>query len=181
MPCHWLVNTVAWWPGLNPRPRHVSFVMDKVALGQVSSPANPYNICSWYNRPITCLIRGLISKRFWFQYILFMVFVGGILVLFIYVTRLASNEIFSLSTKIIIISAIFIPRIIIIENWINLGRKETTKHEIIIIQEITTITRKLYNQPNGIITILIALYLLITLIVVVKITNISKGPLRQTN
>jgi hypothetical protein len=28
------------------------------------------------------------------------VFVGGILVLFIYVARLASNEIFSLSTKI---------------------------------------------------------------------------------
>jgi hypothetical protein len=62
-----------------------------------------------------------------------------------------------------------------------LGRKETTKHEIIIIEEITTITRKFYNQPNGTVTILIALYLLITLIVVVKITNISKGPLRQTN
>jgi hypothetical protein len=44
-----------------------------------------------------------------------MVFVGGILVLFIYVTRLASNEIFSLSTKIIIITAIFIPRIMTIE------------------------------------------------------------------
>jgi hypothetical protein len=62
-----------------------------------------------------------------------------------------------------------------------LGRKESTKHEIIIIEEIATITRKLYNQPNGIITILIALYLFITLIVVVKITNISKGRLRQTN
>jgi NADH-ubiquinone oxidoreductase chain 6 len=29
---------------------------------------------------ITCLIRGLINKRFWFQYILFIVFVGGMLV-----------------------------------------------------------------------------------------------------
>jgi hypothetical protein len=103
------------------------------------------------------------------------------LVLFIYVTRLASNEIFSLSTKIIVVTAILIPRIIFIENWTNSERKEITKHEIIIIEEITTITRKFYNQPNGIITILIALYLLITLIVVVKITNISKGPLRQRN
>jgi NADH-ubiquinone oxidoreductase chain 6 len=65
---------------------------------------------------ITCLIRGLINKRFWFQYILFMEFVGGMLVLFIYVTRLASNEIFSLSTKTIIITFLVIPRIIIIEN-----------------------------------------------------------------
>jgi hypothetical protein len=32
---------------------------------------------------------------------------------------------------------------------------------------------KLYNHPNGIITVLIALYLLVMLIVVVKITNIK--------
>jgi hypothetical protein len=33
-------------------------------------------------------------------YILFIIIIGGILVLFIYVTRLASNEIFSQSNKI---------------------------------------------------------------------------------
>jgi NADH-ubiquinone oxidoreductase chain 6 len=129
---------------------------------------------------ITCLVRGLINKRFWFQYILFIVFVGGILVLFIYVTRLASNEIFSLSAKTIIIILLVIPRMIIIKNWAKPNRKENSEYEIIITEEITIITRKLYNYPNGILTILIALYLLITLIVVVKITNISKGPLRQT-
>jgi hypothetical protein len=62
-----------------------------------------------------------------------------------------------------------------------LDRNEATKYETIITEEIITITRKLYNQPNETITILIALYLFITLIVVVKIANISKGPLRQTN
>jgi NADH-ubiquinone oxidoreductase chain 6 len=65
---------------------------------------------------ITCLIRGLINKRLWFQYILFIVFVGGMVVLFIYVTRVASNEIFSLSIKTIIITLLVMPRIIIIEN-----------------------------------------------------------------
>ena len=34
------------------------------------------------------------------SYILFIIIIGGILVLFIYITRLASNEIFSLSNKI---------------------------------------------------------------------------------
>jgi hypothetical protein len=38
------------------------------------------------------------------------------LVLFIYVTRLVSNEIFSLSIKTTIITLLVIPRIIIIEN-----------------------------------------------------------------
>jgi NADH-ubiquinone oxidoreductase chain 1 len=41
-------------------------------------------------------------------------FIWGMLVLFIYVTRLASNEIFSLSIKTIIITLLVIPIIIII-------------------------------------------------------------------
>jgi hypothetical protein len=38
--------------------------------------------------------------RFWVSYILFIIIIGGILVLFICTTRLASNEIFSPSNKI---------------------------------------------------------------------------------
>ena len=37
---------------------------------------------------------------FWCSYILFIIIIGGILVLFMYITRLASNEIFSPSNKI---------------------------------------------------------------------------------
>lgn len=40
---------------------------------------------------------------------------------------------------------------------------------------------KLYNFPTNFVTILLINYLLITLIVVVKITNIQKGPLRIIN
>jgi NADH-ubiquinone oxidoreductase chain 6 len=129
---------------------------------------------------LICLISGLIHQRFWFQYILFIVFVGGILVLFIYVTRLASNEILSLSTKIIVLTIPAAIIIITLKDWTTLNNKEITNYETILINEVTTITRKLYNQPTGTITILAALYLFLTLIVVVKITNISKGPLRQS-
>lgn len=37
---------------------------------------------------------------------------------------------------------------------------------------------KLYNYPTNLINILLINYLLITLIAIVKITNLSKGPLR---
>jgi hypothetical protein len=43
---------------------------------------------------------GLHAEFFCFLYILFINIIGGILVLFIYITRLASNEIFSPSNKI---------------------------------------------------------------------------------
>nr|URH16837.1 NADH dehydrogenase subunit 6 [Glyptotermes pubescens] len=132
---------------------------------------------------LACLISGLMHKSFWFQYILFMVFVGGMLVLFVYVTSLASNEMFSLSTKMMIMAFSFtIPAMILVKmNWTMLNSKEVMEHEMMMINEITTVTSKLYNQPNGTMTILMALYLFLTLIVVVKITNISSGPLRQTS
>jgi len=41
---------------------------------------------------LVALISGLIIDRFWFSYILVLIFLGGILILFIYVAALASNE-----------------------------------------------------------------------------------------
>nr|URX52771.1 NADH dehydrogenase subunit 6 [Neotermes cf. insularis/malandensis]URX52784.1 NADH dehydrogenase subunit 6 [Neotermes cf. insularis/malandensis] len=128
-----------------------------------------------------CLISGLMHQSFWFQYILFMVFVGGMLVLFIYVASLASNEMFSLSTKMTVMSMVMILTMLMIKDQTTIDSKETKMYDTTTSNEIITMTTKLYNQPNGTMTILMALYLLMTLIVVVKVTNVSKGPLRQTS
>jgi hypothetical protein len=69
---------------------------------------------------------------------------------------------------------------IFIKDWTTINIREIIDHITTLENEITTITRKLYNQPNGILTTIIVIYLLITLIVVVKITDVSRGPLRQT-
>nr|WHM51638.1 NADH dehydrogenase subunit 6 [Comatermes perfectus] len=127
-----------------------------------------------------CLISGIMHQSFWFQYILFMVFIGGMLVLFIYVTSLASNEMFSLSTKMLLMMVAAVPAMTLMKEWMTMNNKEMMSHEMMMMNEITTMTSKLYNQPNGTLTILMALYLFLALIVVVNITNISKGPLRQT-
>nr|URX53095.1 NADH dehydrogenase subunit 6 [Cryptotermes austrinus] len=127
-----------------------------------------------------CLISGLMHQSFWFQYILFMVFIGGMLVLFIYVASLASNEMFSLSTKMMTASMGAMIMSMMIKNWTTNDSSDSMPHNT-TSNEITLMTSKLYNQPSGILTILMALYLLMTLIVVVKITNVSSGPLRQSS
>nr|URX54211.1 NADH dehydrogenase subunit 6 [Cryptotermes sp. 8 AB-2022a] len=126
-----------------------------------------------------CLISGLMHQSFWFQYILFMVFVGGMLVLFIYVASLASNEMFTLSTKMMVASGLAMAMSTMMSSKPLPDSSDSTTHNT-TSNEIMLMTSKLYNQPSGIMTILMALYLLMTLIVVVKITNVSKGPLRQT-
>nr|URX54120.1 NADH dehydrogenase subunit 6 [Cryptotermes sp. 6 AB-2022a] len=126
-----------------------------------------------------CLISGLMHQSFWFQYILFMVFIGGMLVLFIYVASLASNEMFSMSTKMMMTLMGMMTASTMIKNQPILNSSDSTMYNT-TSDEIILMTSKLYNQPSGTLTILAALYLLMTLVVVVKITNVSKGPLRQS-
>jgi len=128
---------------------------------------------------MVCLIRGTIYRSFWFSYILFIIIIGGILVLFIYMTRLASNEIFSPSNKILIASSIILPILIYIIPTLT-NNKEINIHDAIIENEITTTTTVIYNQIIGTITTILVIYILLTLIVVVNIINVSKGPLRHT-
>jgi hypothetical protein len=59
----------------------------------------------------TLLIRGatgLAAGNFWFSYVLFLVFLGGVLVLFIYMTRLASNEKFVLNWGSLVVGLLVI-------------------------------------------------------------------------
>nr|AXZ71065.1 NADH dehydrogenase subunit 6 [Lonchoptera multiseta] len=133
-----------------------------------------------------CLFTGILTQTFWFSYILFLVFLGGLLVLFIYVTSLASNEMFSMSLKMFIFSMMIILITMIIMKIIslmnneminNLEMQEMTMKNIFNKENIINIS-KLYNYPTNLITILLIIYLLITLIAIVKITNIFYGPLR---
>nr|AQP28063.1 NADH dehydrogenase subunit 6 [Microtermes obesi]AQP29450.1 NADH dehydrogenase subunit 6 [Microtermes obesi] len=126
-----------------------------------------------------CLMSGMMYKSFWFSYILFMIMVGGMLVLFMYMTSLASNEMFSPSNKVIM-TALLLPALIyLMPSPIN--NKEMTDHNNMTENEITTTTTVMYNQMMGTMTTLLVLYMLLTLIVVVNIINVSKGPLRHTN
>nr|YP_010946801.1 NADH dehydrogenase subunit 6 [Pseudoglomeris angustifolia]WGO57558.1 NADH dehydrogenase subunit 6 [Pseudoglomeris angustifolia] len=126
-------------------------------------------------------ITGMISQSFWFSYMLFLVFLGGMLILFIYVTSLISNEIISMSTKMITINfTLFLPFMFMNSFLLNTNNLESLNF-LSTNNELPLLLIKIYNYPSGVITIMLAMYLFITLIAVVKITSISKGPLRQMN
>uniref|UniRef100_UPI003002DB79 NADH dehydrogenase subunit 6 n=1 Tax=Gonypeta brunneri TaxID=2909294 RepID=UPI003002DB79 len=134
---------------------------------------------------LMCLISGYISISFWFSYILLLIYLGGMLVLFMYVTSLASNEMFIYSNKFITI-IIMIPLLFIIMYFSNMYYIMNSNESNENIMELTmyysnNFLLKMYNKPINMITILIASYLFLTLIAVVKIIHIFKGPLRQLN
>nr|YP_010894882.1 NADH dehydrogenase subunit 6 [Amiota yifengi]WJW73395.1 NADH dehydrogenase subunit 6 [Amiota yifengi] len=137
---------------------------------------------------LICLLTGLMAKNFWYSYILFLIFMGGVLVLFIYVTSLASNEMFNLSIKLMLslmITLFFLIILSIIIDkpsllfFMNNNEMESISNNYSYFTENSLSLNKLYNYPINLITILLMNYLLITLIMVIKITKLSKGPLRM--
>nr|YP_002327430.1 NADH dehydrogenase subunit 6 [Eriocheir hepuensis]ACJ44959.1 NADH dehydrogenase subunit 6 [Eriocheir hepuensis] len=126
---------------------------------------------------------GISNFSFWFSYSLFLVFLGGMLVLFIYIASLASNESFSFSwitffcsmilTGLIIFIVLFLDPILISPNSSSLSAS-SLKYFV----STPFIINWVYNTPSMMFTIFIVSYLLLMLIVVVKIINLFKGPLR---
>nr|YP_009128694.1 NADH dehydrogenase subunit 6 [Lyreidus brevifrons]AJR19299.1 NADH dehydrogenase subunit 6 [Lyreidus brevifrons] len=137
-----------------------------------------------FQTTLVCLTSGIMTHSFWFSYILFLIFLGGMLVLFIYVASLASNEpfMFSLSNFVLFfIFSIFLSFCFVIYTdplsapVINLISSSSVSLQHF---SIPYTIMWIYNNPSMLFTLFIILYLLLTLIVVVKITNLFKGPLR---
>nr|ASY98660.1 NADH dehydrogenase subunit 6 [Otomantis sp. JZ-2017] len=131
-----------------------------------------------------CLMSGLMSLSFWFSYVLLLMGSGGMLVLFMYITSLASNEMFFYSNKILL-AIMFLPITFFMIYYLNFNyymkSYENLENNLMLNFTSNNFLLKMYNQPINMITILIAMYLFLTLIVVVNIINIYNGPLRQMN
>nr|UFZ13252.1 NADH dehydrogenase subunit 6 [Platychauliodes sp.] len=132
------------------------------------------------------LITGILLKSFWFSYILFLIMLGGMLVLFIYMTSLASNEMFNFSNKIMMINLLSFIALISITSYFylplnNFLNSDSLIMNLSLLKENSLELNKLYNFPTMNLTILLINYLFLTLIIIVKITDINNGPLRKMN
>nr|QHD26854.1 NADH dehydrogenase subunit 6 [Dioryctria yiai] len=140
---------------------------------------------------MTCIITGMLIKTYWFSYILFLTFLGGLLVLFIYVSSIASNELFKMSfnLKILMIFLMIICIYLSLLNmnnlfWLNfntnLEMNNFMDNFLFFNNENKINLSKMYNNQTFMLMMMMMIYLFITLIAVVKITNIFYGPLRSS-
>nr|YP_009441809.1 NADH dehydrogenase subunit 6 [Eucinetus haemorrhoidalis]AOY39393.1 NADH dehydrogenase subunit 6 [Eucinetus haemorrhoidalis] len=139
---------------------------------------------------IIALITSMFYYNYWFSFIIFMIMVGGMLILFIYMTSIASNELFKYNFKMISIMIIltlmftfFMKTMETYNFYMNFLNSDSNMMNNIsfMINENFMSLSKIFNYPNNKISILLINYLLLTLIITVKITNMKKGPLRKTN
>lgn len=111
-----------------------------------------------------------ITLSSWYAFLIFLIYVGGILVIFAYFTATSPNQ-QKISRKKIVITGLLIlviTRIMLsITNWV-ITFTPRKSHQLL----------RIYTSHNIYILILITLILLITIIIVVKLSSRSKGPLR---
>nr|UFP05419.1 NADH dehydrogenase subunit 6 [Sucra jujuba] len=141
---------------------------------------------------LMCLLSSMLIKTYWFSYILFLTFLGGLLVLFIYVSSIASNEMFNLSFNMKLMMMTSLMLIIMMQiysynfenlNWMNLSNNISENNNMMNISFFNNENKinlnKLYNNQTYLIMMMLVIYLFISLVAVVKITNIHYGPLRS--
>nr|QHD19800.1 NADH dehydrogenase subunit 6 [Afissula sp. XL-2019] len=133
---------------------------------------------------LTCFILGSLTLNFWYSYILILIMVGGLLILFIYMTSIASNEKFKFNSLLFVTSSLIIFSTMALSvNTPFLMNDLFFKNELILNlnnnYNFYYSMSKFYNFPSLKIMILTIFYLLITMIASVKICKTNKGPLRQ--
>nr|YP_008593298.1 NADH dehydrogenase subunit 6 [Nipponoluciola cruciata]BAN82551.1 NADH dehydrogenase subunit 6 [Nipponoluciola cruciata]BDE56956.1 NADH dehydrogenase subunit 6 [Nipponoluciola cruciata] len=122
---------------------------------------------------------GLLSMNFWYSYILFIIMVGGMLILFIYMTSVASNEKFKFKIMPLMTTMMLLmtSTIMFKNKMFPLMNSDTLTIKSKLM--FTVSLNKFLMYPMMMMSLTIIIYLLIALIAVSKITNIKSGPLRK--
>jgi len=107
--------------------------------------------------------------RSWFAFLIFLIYIGGILVIFAYFLALTPNQQIS-NFNTVPYALISLATFSVLAYTINI--------KIPIISNMSQGNSILYITNTAPFLILLALILLLTIVIVVKLTSRSKGPLR---
>nr|YP_010737657.1 NADH dehydrogenase subunit 6 [Themus regalis]WEQ71794.1 NADH dehydrogenase subunit 6 [Themus regalis] len=131
---------------------------------------------------VISLTTGLMALNFWMSFLIFLVMIGGMLILFMYMTSIASNEKFIFSKSLFFITMMYSALFLIIVNFKNSNPfpiKNIDSMELVKFSTYEFSPNKYFMNNSKFILSILIIYLFITLIAIVNISNNTFGPLRQ--
>nr|UGK73331.1 NADH dehydrogenase subunit 6 [Signoretia aureola] len=130
----------------------------------------------------TMLMIMLMNKQMsnsWFMMITFLMMIGGLLIIFTYMSSITSNEKFKLT--IIPILMLIVLMILILEEM-NFENQINENQLLINMKYTENISMsKMYNKKSMLMTVMMINFLILTMISVSKIVKHHEGPLRSKN
>jgi len=129
---------------------------------------------------LTLLVRlsvGAALPRFWLGYRIVLIILRGLIIIFVYIALLTSNEIFVLSlskTKILLVS-------VLLTSFISVTSSQTPDFQALLTFEDEPLTwlASLYGRELGGLTLFLVLYLFLTLFVIMAVTRGKQTTLRR--
>nr|QKN22816.1 NADH dehydrogenase subunit 6 [Triatoma nitida] len=131
---------------------------------------------------MVAMMTGLMINMFWFSYILVISMLSGMLVLFIYMASVASNEKFHTTWSMLMY---MMPMIIMsmmmffIMDQLEVSCMSPSIKKSMTGAEQLISLNKLFIFNNMSITIMLVSYLFLTMIAISYIANVHEGPLRM--
>nr|AXI98672.1 NADH dehydrogenase subunit 6 [Pseudoniphargus pedrerae] len=127
------------------------------------------------------LIISIYIMSSWFSFMLLMIYLSGMMIIFIYVSSMASNEFFNINSRLLPLMVIFsliLP--LLISTSLSFKPAESLNFMALDLTQISTLkTMNMYSKSLFTMTILLIIYLLLAMIMVVKNSSFSEGPLRS--
>nr|YP_010554773.1 NADH dehydrogenase subunit 6 [Potamyia chinensis]UYO79419.1 NADH dehydrogenase subunit 6 [Potamyia chinensis] len=126
------------------------------------------------------LIMNFNLNLYWISYILYLIMLGGMLILFLYMCSISSNEIVKLNVKILLSSLPII--LMYFFFWMsNKSYQLMNSPNFLMNNENLISIHKIYNNFTLLISFLLMFYLLITLFMVTSLSYYNFGPLRASS
>nr|CDR49922.1 NADH-ubiquinone oxidoreductase chain 6 [Xenophyes cascus] len=133
---------------------------------------------------LTCLMINLINQSNWIAFMVFLLIMGGLLILFLYIISIAPNEMnqnspLTTSKTLVIIAAItFI--VMTTQMWDMKHFNEMCSNSPLIQMKLSEspLFMKLFDHSMSSMVILLMLILFLNLCIMISLVSIESGPLR---
>nr|YP_010444574.1 NADH dehydrogenase subunit 6 [Antialcidas floripennae]UTI38484.1 NADH dehydrogenase subunit 6 [Antialcidas floripennae] len=123
---------------------------------------------------LTIVMMNMISSSSWVPMITFLTMIGGLMIIFMYMSSITSNEKFKMNVKLML------PMIIMLLVTEEMTMNFPTQEDQIIKNSLNSMIsmNKMYSKSAAM-TLMMVLYLFLTMISVNKIIKLFEGPLRS--
>nr|AHA52497.1 NADH dehydrogenase subunit 6 [Cardiochiles fuscipennis] len=174
----------------------IYFLLDFMLIFIMILPSNlfkfhPFNLCLFLIIYVilVCIKMNYLIANFWYSYILFLIMIGGVMVLFMYFTSISSNEEFFFNYKYILywLLKMFFFFIVCLCSMFYIFKFSLSVDNYEILSFINSLSEQKFSLKNLYMNVtmdknfFMMIYLFLTMTCSILICTIFKIPMRQMN
>nr|YP_009400240.1 NADH dehydrogenase subunit 6 [Floraphis choui]ARW70240.1 NADH dehydrogenase subunit 6 [Floraphis choui] len=154
-------------------------LLSSIIIITLKSPLKS-NLMILFQTILLTMMINLINKTSWISFMIFILYIGGLMIIFLYISSISFNEININKNYLNNIFKLIL--MIIIIYWFKIFMlMENFKFNNNFLFEDNFFMMNMFNSPNNLMMYFIMMILFIMLILIIWMLKFNKGPIRQKN